>query len=244
MQDVTRRSRESGPASPAVFLTAAERDLATLTTLDRRLRRHGVRTGVDAERVLTDGILQEPVLQDLGACDAVVAVWSEAAAGDPVVAAHLETAASFGKRTIRYSPNGDAQFEDLLHEVYGATPVPAPKAPTGVVIAPGRWRITDDDTPLELDLVLAPDGRATGTGTAREHTGRVTGGWRYDTPHEELALDLRIAIGLRPAPLPLLLCPTRRDGDRVHAADAHGLAAPHTYTLAPGDGDGDGADSL
>ncbi|SHM90944.1 hypothetical protein SAMN05216268_11637 [Streptomyces yunnanensis] len=236
MQDMTHRSGESGSAAPAVFLTAAEGDLTTLTVLDCRLRRRGVRIGVDAERVLTDGILQEPVLRDLGACDAVVAVWSWAAAGDPLVVAHLETAASFGKRTIQYAPHDEAQFEDLLRAVYGTAPVPAPRRPAGIVITPGRWRITDGDTPLELDLVLAPDGRTTGLGTTRDHTGRITGSWRYVRSDEELALDLRISVGLRPAPLQLLLHPTRRDGDRIHAADAHGLAAPHTYTLEAGDG--------
>ncbi|GHJ40870.1 hypothetical protein [Streptomyces sp. TS71-3] len=221
------------PASPAVFLTAAQWDRASLTALDRRLRRRGVRTGVDPERVQTDDLLPEPVLQDLGACDALVAVWSEAAAGDPFVEAHLETAASFGKRAIRYTPNGDAQFETLLCDLYGDAPVPAPREPAGVAVDPGRWRITDHDAALELDLVLGPDGRATGTGTARDRTGRVSGSWRYDAPEEELALDLRITIGLRPTPLALLLCPTGRDGDRIHAADAHGLAAPHTYTVVP-----------
>lgn len=233
-----------------VFLDFAPADEAAARELDAFLRGHAIRTAVDRERFLQDGLPDEQVLQDLGACDLLVVIWSAAAAADERLAAHRELAESFGKRWLAYAvddapvvPGATAVLHaddaaarsDLLRAVTPGSHPPV-RPPVGVTVRPGVWTIERDAPPgLVLELRLTDDGRLAGTQKQAGLVGEVGGTWRFAPADAQLILDTEVRFGLRPVrtEVELQLLAAAAEG-RLSAEDVHGLAAPARYTISPG----------
>ncbi|MFH8381401.1 toll/interleukin-1 receptor domain-containing protein [Kitasatospora sp. NPDC018058] len=183
--DLTHGDGHDGPeraVRPGVFLAHAPADGDLAATLDARLRAGGVRTAVDESRDLSDGLPAEPVLQELGACDLFLLLWSRDAADDPHVREQRRYADSFDKPCLvwpldgtalspgegpveRLSPGSDAREVDAaVHRLLGTRPTdarpgdgPGWDRAGGAVVAPGRWVIESDAQYGEsLELELAP----------------------------------------------------------------------------------------
>jgi hypothetical protein len=235
---------------PGVFLSFSPHDRAVADRLDSVLRRGGVRTAVDRLRELENGLPTEPVLQDLGACDRLVVLWSRAAAQDQVVGVHRDLAASFGKPSLaclldtdvvppsadtvlRAAPGDGAALEQrLLAAVHGGRPGPSPAPRGDTVVGPGHWRIEDDGPhPRVLSLQLGADHALRGTERSGPLTGAVSGRWRFDAENAQLDLTLDSAFGLRPVRNDLELQLLAVPGNVTAAEDVHGLASPRRYRL-------------
>lgn len=219
-----------------VFLDYASDDEAAARGLDSRLRGLGLRTAVDRDRRTENDIPAEPVLQDLGACDALVLLWSAAAAADHRIGVILRTAASFGKDLLAVPVDGTAPPPDASRtataaEVLAAVGARPQRVDTAdIILAPGDWTVETgaDDTYV---LSLGEDGQVRGERRTRGLTGTVTGDWTYDHSSARLTLDLAVTIGLRPQ-RSLLDIQLLGSGDaRLTGVDVHGLAAPARYTL-------------
>ncbi|MEU9048212.1 MULTISPECIES: toll/interleukin-1 receptor domain-containing protein [unclassified Kitasatospora] len=193
-----RHGDTEGRKRPGVFLAHAPADADRATDLDARLRAGGARTALDESRDLSDGLPAEPVLQELGACDLFLLLWSRDAAEDPHVRAQREYAASFDKpclvwpldatalppgqgRVEQLPPGDDAREADAaVHRMLDTRPADArPGGPGadpsgGAAVEPGRWTIESDAQHGEsLDLELTP---SAGPADAAAPDGSVEGG--------------------------------------------------------------------
>ncbi|GAB7184632.1 hypothetical protein ATKI12_4463 [Kitasatospora sp. Ki12] len=190
-----RKHDTSGePQHPGVFLAHAPADTGRAADLDARLRAGGARTALDESRDLSDGLPAEPVLQELGACDLFLLLWSRDAAEDPHVRAQREYAASFDKpclvwpldetalppgqgREERLPPGSDARAaEAAVHRLLGARAdgAPAARPAVGAVVGPGHWTIESDarsGESLDVDLTASPDGSVDGGDDGGDLTG-------------------------------------------------------------------------
>ncbi|MFG2844178.1 TIR domain-containing protein [Kitasatospora sp. NPDC048296] len=172
-------------ARPGVFLAHAPADAERAAALDARLRAAGVRTAVDESRDLSDGLPAEPVLQELGACDLFLLLWSRDAADDPHVREQRQYADSFDKPCLVWPldgtalPPGERPVEGLppgsdvpevdaaVHRLLGTRPTdagagdgPGWDRAGGAAVEPGRWAIESDTQygeSLELDLAASAD---------------------------------------------------------------------------------------
>ncbi|MEV7773510.1 TIR domain-containing protein [Kitasatospora sp. NPDC086791] len=179
-------NRPGGPdraARPGVFLAHAPADADRAAALDARLRAGGARTALDESRDLSDGLPAEPVLQELGACDLFLLLWSRAAADDPHVLEQRRYAASFDKpclvwpldatplppgegRVEQLPPGSDARAADAaVHRLLGTRPATAGPA-TGRdpadagSVEPGHWTIESDEPSgdsLDVRLTASAD---------------------------------------------------------------------------------------
>ncbi|WP_439675291.1 hypothetical protein [Embleya sp. MST-111070] len=223
--------------------------------LDALLRDAGVRTAVDEIRDLSDGLPADPVLQELGACDLVLLVWSRGAAQDRHARVQCEYAASFGKSCLVWPLDATAPPEggrverlplgcdvrEVAAEVVrrlGAARSRG-RSGSGGVVEPGPWTIESDPRLGEvLALELGPMGigspdRAALTGTHRRAglVGRVVGSWWFDDAAGRLDLELESAFGLRPVREVRRLQLLGGDGPFLLAEDLHGIADPRRYRL-------------
>ncbi|MEU3618909.1 TIR domain-containing protein [Streptomyces sp. NPDC006872] len=172
-------------ASPGVFLAYAPADADRAAALDGRLRADGARTALDESRDHSDGLPAEPVLQELGACDLFLLLWSEDAADDPHVQEQCQYAASFGKPCLVWPldttapPPGQGQVEQLppgsddqeavaaVHRLLGTRPADPQSgdgsgrgAETVGAVESGHWRIESDaqhGESLEVELTPSAD---------------------------------------------------------------------------------------
>ncbi|MFE3199079.1 hypothetical protein [Embleya sp. NPDC059237] len=225
--------------------------------LDVLLRDAGVRTAVDEIRDLSDGLPAEPVLQELGACDLVLLVWSRGAAEDPHERVQCEYAASFGKSCLVWPldatapPDGGGverlplgcDVREVAAEVVRRLGVRSRgRSGAGGVVEPGPWTIESDARLGEfLALELGPMGNGsrdpgalTGTHRRAGLAGRVVGSWWFDDAAGRLDLDLESAFGLRPVREVRRLQLLGGDGPFLTAEDLHGIADPRRYRLTRG----------
>ncbi|MCX4768008.1 TIR domain-containing protein [Streptomyces sp. NBC_01275] len=185
----TAHDGRDGPrraARPGVFLAYAPADADRAAALDGRLRADGARTALDESRDQDDGLPAEPVLQELGACDLFLLLWSRDAADDPHVQEQYRYAASFGKPCLVWPldttapPPGQGRVEQLppgsddqeagaaVHRLLGAPPADprsgdgSGRAPATVgAVESGHWRIESDAQHGEsLEVELAPSADA------------------------------------------------------------------------------------
>ncbi|MFD0634670.1 hypothetical protein ACFQ9X_27155 [Catenulispora yoronensis] len=185
------------PEPPGVFLAFASEDSPRALSLDASLRASGARTAFDESEEPDEELPSEVVLQDLGACDGFVLVWSRHTAEDDGVSELRRLAASFDKpcfvRSLDATPapedvdgripaeDDDAAATAAVHRLLGAQPpVSAPRPHLSV--EPGRWQITSDaqhGETLDLELTGA-DGSgpspASTAGPASKATSPATGG--------------------------------------------------------------------
>jgi hypothetical protein len=258
-------ARESDPDDPAarprrpgVFLAFAPQDASPASSLDTLLRAGGARTAFDESRELHDGLPSEPVLQDLGACDALLLVWSRHTADDAGVSAQRRLAASFDKpRLVRsldaaqvpedagrqFPPEDDD--DDVVAAIYRILGVqPQERAPRPqFAVEPGRWRITGDarhGETLELELMAARDAGSTPATSAGYLTGvhwragiegKVTGRWWSNAAEGQLDLQLETSFGLRPYQALRRLQLLGGTGRQITAEDLHGIATVLHYRL-------------
>ncbi|MFI0721680.1 hypothetical protein [Streptomyces sp. NPDC021224] len=250
----------STPKPPGVFLAYAPADAEPAGALDALLRAGGARTAVDEARDLSDELPAEPVLQDLGACDVLLVVWSKAAAQDAHVSQQRTHAADFDKPCLVWPldgtdvpdgadsvpQGGDAsEAAAAVYRLLDRQPPQADPAPGGVAVGPGRWTIASDAQDgevLEVELTAdgSPDAEQSGhlTGTHRRAglEGKLTGRWWSAPADSRLDLELESAFGLRPVHEERHL-QLRADGpDALTAQDVHGIADPRGYHLTRGDG--------
>ncbi|GCE02380.1 hypothetical protein EHYA_10157 [Embleya hyalina] len=213
-----------------------------------------MRIAVDEVRESADPLPAESVLQELGACDLVVLVWSRGASRDRHVREQCEYAASFGKACVVRpldvtAPPGGGDVERLplgcgVREVAASVRRRlGARAGDGFgyggVVGPGSWTIESDaryGESLTVELGPLVDGSAgpgslTGTHRRAGLEGRVVGCWRFGAAASRLDPEPESAFGLRPVRevrrLQLL-----GGGDRFLAAeDLHGIADPRRYRL-------------
>ncbi|MEU1520344.1 hypothetical protein ABZ490_51035 [Streptomyces sp. NPDC005811] len=172
-------------APPGVFLAYAPADADRAAALDGRLRADGARTALDESRDDCNGLPAEPVLQELGACDLFLLLWSRDAADDPHVQEQSRYAASFGKPCLVWPldttapPSEQGQAEQLppgsdaqeagaaVHRLLGTRPTdpqsdddPARGAERVGALESGHWRIESDaqhGESLKVELTPSAD---------------------------------------------------------------------------------------
>ncbi|MFI0940251.1 hypothetical protein [Streptomyces sp. NPDC021020] len=251
------------PRPPGVFLAHAPADSAQADALDALLRAGGARTAVDESRDLSDELPAEPVLQDLGACDVLLVVWSSAAAEDAHVAEQRTYAADFGKPCLVWpldgtdAPEGAEQMPPgssaddaaaAVHQLLDRQPSDAPPAEDGTAVGPGRWTIESDARDgdvLEAELTGSSDGDGSSSAEQSGHLtgvhrragleGRLTGRWWSTPAASRLDLELESSFGLHPVREQRHL-QLRGGPGALTAEDVHGIADPRTYRLTRGNG--------
>ncbi|GAA2065128.1 hypothetical protein GCM10009839_90920 [Catenulispora yoronensis] len=238
------------PEPPGVFLAFASEDSPRALSLDASLRASGARTAFDESEEPDEELPSEVVLQDLGACDGFVLVWSRHTAEDDGVSELRRLAASFDKpcfvRSLDATPapedvdgripaeDDDAAATAAVHRLLGAQPpVSAPRPHLSV--EPGRWQITSDaqhGETLDLELTGA-DGSGPLTGVHRRAgvEGNVTGHWRSYPEEGRLDLDLESSFGLRPQHSLRQLQLLGGTNHELTAEDLHGIATVLRYRL-------------
>jgi len=246
------------PGRPGIFLAFAQEDASRALNLDALLRAGGARTALDESRELHNGLPSEPVLQDLGACDLLLVVWSRHAAADAHVSEQRRLAASFGKpcvvRSLDPAPvpadtsrqlppeDDDQEVVAAVYRLLGMRPQGKASRPQ-LAVDPGCWRITSDaqhGETLKLDLTAAHDEASTAATSAGYLTGvhqragiegKVTGRWWSYAAEGQLDLDLESSFGLRPQRALRRLRLLGGTAQDIAAEDLHGIATVLHYRL-------------
>jgi hypothetical protein len=239
---------------PKVFISYSPLDKDIALEIDSLLRTYRVKTFVDFDRVIENELLLENVLQELGACQGVVLIWSQRAVNDEVVDADWQTALSFGKPVIPYildnTPlppkinssqiipidNLQNAKDEILRSIYEGNPVPPPQEPVAIAMTPGHWRVEIDErsrtSVMELDL--NPDRKITGQHNKLGLSGSINGEWQFDSTNDLLTLQVESRFGLRPNRYVLRIQLTSQDKEAIYGEDMYGFAGIQTYKLIKG----------
>jgi hypothetical protein len=247
---------------PKVFLSYATADRSVAVRLDAELRARGIRTYLDSSEDRPDfdedEMLPEPILQQLGWCDVLLALWSRAASESGWVEAECRMAREFGKELLAYRLDGTPppsldgplpvvekagdpdSIDELLRALHvdGGHRESAGPPGAAVAIVAGRWHldITDLAGRSSRTLDLTEDGHLKGETKVKGLSGTVSGTWSYHPKDGLLKLEMETRVGLRPNTEVLQIQLTGRDGDALLGEDRYDLGPGRRYTLTKVDG--------